>query len=268
VTKTLWHACRLAAVIGWAAAVGAGCGSGPTLDPNQSPEAAYAAAKDDMQSGAYESAIKNLNRVEALGAGTLLAQQAQLDLAFVQWKTSENEAALATLDRFVKYNPSSPALDYALYLRGLVNFNDNLGLLGLLSRQDLSERDQQASRDAWESFKQLVDRFPESRYAADARLRMDYITNALAEHELHVARYYFRRGAYLAAANRARQAVQDFPRAPAAEEGLYIMGVAYERLDLPVLRDDALRVLKTNFPESRFLAEGMLEPERPWWRLW
>ena len=120
----------------------------------------------------------------------------QLDLAYAQYRSGERAAALATLDRFIKLHPSSPALDYALYLRGLVNFNDNLGFLGSLAQQDLSERDQQASRDAYQSFSQLVTQFPQSRYAEDARARMDYIVNALAAYEVHVARYYFRRGAY------------------------------------------------------------------------
>lgn len=266
---TLWRVWRNPAPWILAAALLAGCGSTPSNDPGiDTAEAAYRAAKDDIDAGAYEAAIRNLTRVEALGAGTLLAQQAQLDLAWVQWKTGEREAALATLDRFVKFNPSSPAYDYALYLRGVVNFNDNLGLFGSISGQDLSERDQQASRDAWQAFKQLVEQFPDSRYSADARLRMGYIVNALASHEVHVARYYFMRGAYVAAANRAQRAVAEFQSAPAAEEALYILAESYDRLDLPVLRDDAQRVLKSSFPGSRFLAEGLRPPDQPWWRFW
>ena len=270
---TLWPVRRDAAPLIAAAllcmALLGGCGSTPGSGPqHQTAEAAYAAAKEDMEAGSYESAIRNLNKVEALGAGTLLSQQAQIDLAYVQWKTGERAAALATLDRFVKFHPSSPALDYALYLRGLANFNDDLGLLGSLSRQDLAERDQQASRDAWQAFKQLLDQFPESRYASDARLRMDYIVNALARHELYVARYYYRRGAYVAAVNRAQRAVADFQNSPAAEEALYIMVISYDRLALPQLRDDAERVLKQNFPDSRYLAEGLRDPEKAWWQFW
>lgn len=248
----------------------AGCGSSPKEDPlsTTAVEKLYADAKDDMQSGSYERAIKTLERVEGRAAGTLLSQQAQLDLAYLRFRTGERAEALATLDRFIKLNPSSPALDYALYLRGVVNFNDNLGLFGRLSRQELSERDQQASRDAYQSFKQLVDQFPQSKYAPDARTRMDYIVNALANYELHVARYYLRRGAYVAAANRAQQAVKEFPQTPAAEEALYIMTQCYERLELPQLRDDAARVLHQNFPASRFLSEGTGGPKKPWWQLW
>ncbi len=245
------------------------CGTNPKDENSQQAvERLYADAKDDMNAGNYESAAKLLERVEGRAAGTLLSQQATLDLAYVYYKSNERAQALSTLDRFIKLHPSSPALDYALYLRGLVNFNDNRGIFGNLANQDLSERDQQASRDAHQSFKQLVDQFPNSRYTADARVRMDYIVNTLAEYELHVARYYYRRGAFLAAANRAQQAVQEFQQAPAIEEALYIMAQSYDRLGLPQLRDDADRVLKKNFPNSRFLAQGVGERKRAWWQFW
>jgi outer membrane protein assembly factor BamD len=245
----------------------AACSSTPK-DDQQSAEKLYAQARDDIASGSYDNAIKALERVEGRAAGTLLAQQAQIELAYAYWKSGEKAQALSTLDRFIKLNPSSPALDYAMYLRGLVNFNDDLGLFGKLSRQDLSERDQQASRDAYQSFKQLVDQFPASKYTPDARMRMDYIVNALANYEVHVARYYYRRGAYLAAANRAQQAVLEYERAPATEEALYIMARSYDRLGLDKLRDDADRVLKQNFPNSSFLSNGVRERQRAWWQLW
>jgi outer membrane protein assembly factor BamD len=171
------------------------------------------------------------------------------------------------LDRFIRLNPSSPGLDYAFYLQGLVNFNDNLGFLGSLSRQDLSERDQQASRDSYRSFRQLVEQFPQSAYAADAQLRMDYIVNSLAAYELHVARYYFRRGAYVAAANRAQQAVRDFQQSPSAREALAIMVQSYDRLGLTELRDDAQRVLAQNSPGEAVRIGGG-QRAKPWWQLW
>jgi outer membrane protein assembly factor BamD len=247
-----------------------GCSSPPKEDPNSAAavERLYADAKEDMAGGSYDKAIKTLERVEGRAAGTLLAQQATLDLAYAQYRSSERAAALATLDRFIKLHPSSPALDYALYLRGLVNFNDNLGVLGSWTDQDLSERDQQASRDAYQSFKQLVTQFPQSRYAEEARGRMDYIVNALANYELHVARYYLRRGAFLAAANRSQQVVQDYPQTPANEEALFIMQLCYERLGLEQLRADTERVLKQNFPNSQFSADGVRQTQRAWWRLW
>ena len=262
----LW---RRAAMLA-AAVVLSSCGSTPKEDTStqQSVDKLYAEAKDDMSSGGYDRAIKSLERVEGRAAGTLLAQQAQLDLAYSYWKTGERAQALSTLDRFIRLNPSSPALDYALFLRGLVNFNDDLGLFGKVSRQDLSERDQQASRDAYQSFKQLTDQFPQSRYAADARTRMDYIVNALAAYEVHVARYYYRRGAYVAAVNRAQQALLEFQRAPAIEEALFIMARSYDRLGLESLRDDADRVLRQNFPNSPYLTGEGPPSNRSWWQFW
>ena len=248
-----------------------GCGSTkPKEDPNSTEaiEKLYAEAKDDISSGSLESGIKKLERVEGRAAGTLLAQQAELDLAYAHFKGGERPEALATIERFSKLHPSSPALDYALYLRGIINFNDNLGILGDLARQDLSERDQQASRDAYQSFKQLVDQFPQSKYSDDARVRMDYIVNALSDYEVHVARYYFRRGAYVAAANRAKQAVTEFPQSSGIEEALYIMARSYDRLGLDTLRDDADRVLHTNFPNSRFTSEGIRAKPKAWWQFW
>ena len=260
---------RAAAITGMALTLVA-CSSAPKQDPNSTAavERLYADAKDDMASGSYDKAIKTLERVEGRAAGTLLAQQATLDLAYAQYRTAERAAALATLDRFIKLNPSSPGLDYALYLRGLVNFNDNLGILGALARQDLSERDQQASRDAYQSFRQLVTQFPQSRYADDARARMDYIVNALADYEVHVARYYLRRGAFLAAANRAQQAVLEYPQTPANEEALHIMLASYERLGLDQLRTDTERVLKQNFPAGRFGPDAVRQAKRAWWQFW
>jgi outer membrane protein assembly factor BamD len=251
----------------------AGCGTSWFAKPADAntPEAVYRGAKEEMASGGWDRAIKELQRVEGLAAGTLLGQQAILDLAYSQWRGADKPAALATLDRFIKQNPSSPALDYALYLRGVVNFNDNLGLFGALSGQRLAERDQRASRDAWASFKQLVDQFPQSRYAEDARVRMNFIMNSLAENEVAVARYYMRRGAWVAALGRAQTAVTEFQQSPAGEEALAIMIEAYERLDMKPLRDSTVRVLQANYPQSRFLAENAsqaTQAARPWWRLW
>lgn len=245
------------------------CGTSPKDDEaRNSPEKLYEDAKDDLNSGAYDKAIKTLERLEGRAAGTLLAQQALLDQAYAQWRSGERVLAIAALDRFIKLHPSSPAMDYALYLKGVINFNDNLGMLSSVSRQNLSERDQQASRDAYQAFRQVVEQYPTSKYAPDARARMDYIVNSLAEYEVHVARYYFRRGAFLAAANRAQQAVRDYQQAPVTEEALYILATSYDRLGLADLRDDADRVLKKNFPDSRHIQGGVRVPERAWWQFW
>jgi outer membrane protein assembly factor BamD len=233
-----------------------------------SPEKLYAEAKDEAAAGSYERAQKLYERLEGRAAGTLLAQQAQLERAYLLYKTAERAQALAVVERFIRLNPTSPALDYAMYLQGLINFNDTMGFLSSFSRQDLSERDQQAARESYQSFKQLIEQFPRSVYADDARLRMNYIVNSLANYEVHVARYYFRRGAFVAAANRAQQAVQEFQQSPAAEEALFIMAQSYDRLGLAELRDDAERVLRQNFPNSEFAARGLSAPTRAWWQFW
>jgi len=232
------------------------------------PERLYTEAKEEAAAGAYEKAIKLYERLEGRAAGTVLAQQAQLERAYLLWKTRETAQALSTIERFLKLHPTSPAYDYALYLQGLINFNDSLGFLGTLASQDLSERDQQASRDAYQSFRQLTERFPQSAYAEDARLRMNYIVNSLAAYEVHVASYYFRRGAYIAAANRAQQAVTEFQNSPAAEEALYIMTQSYDRLGLTQLRDDADRVLRSSFPNTKVYENGLGNKQTSWWKPW
>ena len=246
----------------------AGCSSTPKDDDRASVEKLYASAKEDLASGSYDLAVKQLERVEGRAAGTLLAQQAMLDLAYAKWRLNERVEAITTLDRFIKLHPSSPALDYALYFKGVVNFNETMGFLSGISRQDLSERDQQAARDSNQAFEQLVQTFPDSKYSDDARARMGYITNALAEYELHVARYYYRRAAYVAAANRAQLAVREYPQSPAVEEALYIMAASYDKLGLEQLRSDAERVLTLNYPETRYIKNGVRVPERAWWQFW
>jgi len=251
-----------------ALAVLVGCSSTPKDDDRNSVEKLYAEAKDDLASGSYDQAVKQLERVEGRAAGTLLAQQAMLDLAYAKWRLGERVDAITALDRFIRLHPSSPAMDYALFLKGVVNFNETMGFMSAISRQDLSERDQQASRDSYQAFEQLVQAYPESKYSDDARARMDYIVNSLAEYELHVARYYYQRQAFVAAANRAQLAVREYPRTPAVEEALYIMAASYDKLGLPQLRDDAERVLKQNYPQTRYIKNGVRVPERAWWQFW
>jgi len=161
--------------------------------------------------------------------------------------------AQVALDRFMRLHPASPAMDYALYLKGLVTFNDNLGFLGALSQQDLSERDQKAAKDSFESFRQLITRFPQSNYSADARTRLTHIVNSLSQYEVHVARYYHRRGAHVAAINRAQTALTDYPGTPALEEALHLLVSSYDALGMNDLRNDARRVLSASYPNSRFL---------------
>ncbi|KLN55915.1 outer membrane protein assembly factor BamD [Variovorax paradoxus] len=252
-----------------AALLAAGCSS-TSVDKtaNWSPNRIYAEAKDEAGSGAYDKAVPLYEKLEGRAAGTPLAQQAQLEKAYAQYKSGEKANAIATIDRFLKLHPASPAIDYALYLKGVINFNDDLGMFAFLTRQDLSERDQKAAKESFESFKELATRFPESRYTPDARQRMNYIVNSLAQYEVHVARYYYSRGAYLAAINRAQLALSDYREVPALEEALYIIVRSYDALGMKDLRDDAQRVLTTNYPQSEYLARGFKGKDDPWWKVW
>jgi outer membrane protein assembly factor BamD len=263
---------KLSVVYAALLAIGAllgGCSSTPVdKTAAMSPAVIYAEAKDEMGSGQWERAIALLEKLEGRAAGTPLAQQAQLDKAYAQFKTSEPAQAIATLDRFMKLHPVSPAMDYALYLKGLVNFNDDLGLFSAITRQDLSERDQKAAKESFETFKELVTRFPDSKYAKDARQRMLYTVGTLAQNEVHIARYYFKRGAYLAAINRAQIAISDYREVPALEEALYIIYRSYDALGVTQLRDDTKRILDLNYPSSQFVANGFKGDADPWWKVW
>lgn len=248
----------------------AGCASTPEADKTASwsPNKIYAEAKDEASSGAYDKAIPLYEKLEGRAAGTPLAQQAQLDKAYAQYKGGEQAQALATLNRFIKLHPASPALDYAFYLKGLVNFNDNLGIFGSLTRQDLSERDQNAAKESFESFKELVSRFPDSRYTPDARQRMSYIINSLAQSEVHVARYYYSRGAYVAAINRAQTAIADYRDVPALEEATYILYKSYDALGMTELRDDTLRIMEKSYPQSRYTGKSLKAADTAWYKFW
>ena len=221
-----------------------------------SPNKIYSEAKDELQAGAYKNAIELFEKLEGRAAGTPLAQQAQLEKAYAHYKFSEPAQAIATIDRFLKLHPASPAIDYALYLKGIISFNDDLGLFSAITRQDLSERDQKAAKESFESFKELSTRFPESRYTPEALQRMTYIVNSLAKYEVHVARYYYTHGAYLAAINRAQTALTEYRDVPVQEQALVLMIQSYDALGLQELRDDSRRVLEKNFPQSDFLTGG------------
>ena len=227
----------------------------------------YSEAKDALDGGDYTRAVKLYEKLEGRYPFGRYAQQAQIDTAYANYKDGETAAALAAVDRFIQLHPSHPNIDYAYYLKGLINFNDNLGWLGRFSGQDLSERDPKAARAAYDAFQTLITRYPDSKYTPDATLRMQYIVNALAQHEVHAARYYYRRGAYLAAVNRAQQALKDYDGAPANEEALYIMVRSYDSLGMKDLRDDAARVMERNYPNSDFIKYGQRRKDKSWWEV-
>ncbi|HPT48754.1 MAG TPA: outer membrane protein assembly factor BamD [Accumulibacter sp.] len=250
----------------------AGCGLLPAEKDETvgwSANKLYAAAKDALTEGSYTKAIKYFEKLESRYPYGRYAQQAQIEIAYAYWKDLEPASAISACDRFIKLHPNHPNVDYVYYLRGLINFNEDLGLLGSISNQDMTERDPKGARESFETFKELATRFPDSKYTPDAILRMRYLVNALASLELHVARYYMKRGAYLAAANRAQYALKTYPDAPAGEEALFIMIKAYDQLGLNDLRDDTDRIMRKNFPNSSYYARGLtLSREEPWWKLW
>ena len=227
----------------------------------------YDSAREAQADGAWDKAAKYYEKLEARYPYGRYAQQAQLELGYVYWKAGEPGSALAACDRFIKLHPTHPAVDYAYYLKGLINFNEDLGWAGYISTQDPTERDPKALRESFDAFRELATRFPNSKYTPDAIQRMNYLVNAMASHEVHVARYYYNRGAYVAAANRAQNAIKTYPTAPSIEEAMYILIAAYDKLGMPDLRDDADRVLRANFPDSKFYETGLANKKK-WWHLW
>lgn len=228
----------------------------------------YEEAKDEMSKGGYERAISYFEKLEARYPYGRYAQQSQLEIAYAHYRNGDPASAITACDRFIKLHPNHPAVDYAYYLKGVVNFYEDQSTLARWSGQDPTERDPRSALDSFAAFKELVNRFPKSKYAADATARMNYLVNGLASHEVHVARYYFERGAYVAAVNRAQYAIKTYPETPAVEEALYIAARAYEKLGMKELKADAERVLRTNFPNSPVLEGGTLRPAPPWWKIW
>ncbi len=229
----------------------------------------YSEATDKLNDADFAKCGKYFEKLEARFPFGPYSQQAQINAAYCYWKAQEQAQALVAIDRFIKLHQGSPSLDYAYYLKGLITFNDDLGWLGKFTGQDLSERDPKAAKEAFESFKVVVERFPNSKYEPDALDRMRYIVNSLAEADVIVARFYYQRGAYLAAANRAQLVIRDYDRAPAVEEALYILTKSYEKLGMVQLSNDSARVFKLNFPDSQMMTTGQrVQKERKWWQFW
>jgi len=228
----------------------------------------YSEAKDELNEGGFEKSITYFEKLESRFPFGSYAQQAQMDIAYAYYRLNEQKEGVAAADRFIKLHPNHPNVDYIYYLRGLINFNDRTSIFDTIADQDNTERDPKAMRDAFDSFKLLAERFPNSPYTADALLRMKYLVNAMAQSEVHVARYYFRRGAFVSAANRAQAAVKEYPNTPAVEEALFIMMRSYEALGQKQLRDDTERVIQATYPNSPYYNGGPALKEKPWWKLW
>ena len=246
----------------------AGCNLLPEVKDetaNWTAEQIYKDAHESLQASNYTRAIKLFDTLESRFPYGRLAQQAILEGAYANYRQGEATSAIAACDRFIRTYPNHPNVDYAYYLKGLVNFREDQGLLGYVVETDLSERDPKMTKEAYGAFRELVTRFPDSKYAADSAERMRYLTNALAGYEVHVARYYYNRGAYIAAANRAQQALVSYPQTPSNEHALDVMERSYRQMGLQQLADDAHRILEKTYPQSVYIA-GV--PDKPWWKFW
>ncbi len=240
-------------------ALSVGCASDPRGGGDDEASAAelYGQAKQALAAGDYQNAIERYQKLESRFPYGQHAEQAQLEVAFAHHKNAEPELALAAADRFIRLHPTHPNVDYAYYLKGLVSsIEEKRGIIDRLSgSNDLSDRDPQSARDAFYAFRELATRFPESRYADDAKLRMAYLLNTLAKHDIGVARYYLRRGAYVAVVNRAKYVIENYQDTPSVEDALGLMAMAYREMHMSVLVQDTLRVLRLNYPSSRYFSQ-------------
>jgi outer membrane protein assembly factor BamD len=210
----------------------------------------YSEARESMNEGNYQTAVEYLDKIQARYPFGRYAQQAQIDTIYCQYKDGEPDAAIAAADRFIKANPRHPYVDYAYYMKGLVNFQRSNTLFDRLAPVDRAKTDTNTARQSYNDFSELVRKFPNSQYAEDSRQRILFLHNNLAAYEVHVADYYLRRGAYVAAVNRAKYVLETYARTPVTENALSIMTQAYVRMDMPQLAADSLRVLERNYPQS------------------
>ncbi len=211
-------------------------------------ERLYSEAKAALNTGDYYAAIEYYAQLEARFPFGPYAQQALLETAYAHYKDGEPELAIATIDRFMRVYPLNPSMDYAFYLRGLTHFTRDIGLFEKYIPRDESQRDPGSARFALKDFTTLVNRYPDSIYTTDAVQRIVYLRNSLARHEVNVAQYYMKRGSYVAALNRGKYVIENYPRTPATPDALLVMAKAYKVLDLNELSDDVLRVLELNYP--------------------
>ncbi|MDS4021166.1 MAG: outer membrane protein assembly factor BamD [Candidatus Competibacter sp.] len=235
------------------AALLAGCSLLPEkIDETKgwSAQRLYSEAKDSMNDGNYQTALEYLDKIQARYPFGRYAQQAQLDTIFIQYRDNEPDAAIAAADRFIKANPRHPYVDYAYYMKGLVNFNRSNTLVERLAPTDRAKTDTNTARQSYNDFSELVRKFPDSKYAEDARQRMLFLHTSLAAYEVNVADFYLRRGAYVAAVNRSKYVLETYARTPASARALSIMTQAYVKMGMPQLAADSLRVLERNYPQS------------------
>jgi outer membrane protein assembly factor BamD len=238
-------------VAGVVIALGLGGCASITEDPTAkwTVEQFYTEAHTALEEKNYQQAIDNFNKLEARYPYGPYAEQAQLEIAYAHYKNDEPVAAVGAADRFIKQYPTHPNVDYAYYIRGLASYDPRQNFLEVFAPQDPTARDASAAREAFGYFKDLVTRFPNSKYAEDSVLRMNYLRNGLAGYEIHVADYYMRRKAWAAAASRGKYVVENYQRTPAVADALAIMVTAYRNMQMKDLADDAEKVLKLNYPD-------------------
>ena len=229
------------------------------------PAAVYERARSSLDNQDYENAIRLYEALVARYPFVPEARQARLDLIYAYYKGRESESALDQADTFIRENPTHPRIDYAWYVKGLVDFERSANLLERWFEVDLDARPPQTARRSLNSFRKLLEEFPKSEYAHDARRRMIHLRNRLADYDLHVARYYVEREAWIGAARRARETIEQYDGAPAVREALEILILSYDRLDMQELAAQAREVYVANYGAA---AEKAATARKPWWRFW
>jgi outer membrane protein assembly factor BamD len=232
----------------------------------QGPEALYQQAKRSLRAYDFNASIKMYEALTARFPFTNEARQARLDLIYAYYRAGESESAIDAADQFIRENPTHPRVDYAWYIKGLTDFERTPNILERFFRVDLTERPPTTARKSFAAFKTVVEQYPRSDYAHDARKRMVFLRNRLAEYEVNVAAYYLRRGAYVAAAQRAKGAIEQYDGAPAMREALEIMIESYERLDLKALAVQSRQVYDANFQGT--IREARAAANKSWWQFW
>lgn len=260
-------------VIAVAAALSA-CANTSTVDKeaqktqNWTIDQLYNEARNELNGNNYTRAVSLYELLRSREPDGRYVEQASIETAYAHYKNEEKEKALAAIARFQQQFPASVDMDYALYLKGLILFDEDQSFLNRLASQDWSDRDPAANRKAFYAFEELVQKYPNSKYAEDSRKRMSQLVDALGGHEIAIARYYAKRGAWIAANNRAQRVIEKFQNTRYVEEALAIMVFSYKKMDKPQLADDVQRVLQQNFPQSPYLQKDWVADDMPWWRYW
>ena len=237
----------------------AGCSSSDDAEEqaalaNMGAQQMYQQAQQNMQAGNFSAASNTLSALDSRYPFGPLSHQVQLDLIYSYYKSGKIDETVATIDRFIRLNPNHADVDYAFYMRGLTNMEADNNLFQEMVGIDNTDRDPTKSKQAFDDFRRLIQQFPDSKYAADARKRMVFIKNRLAKYEVAIARFYMRREAYIAAANRGKYILEHYPDSNQVQQALEIMVECYDQLELTELKDNAMKTLKLNFPNSEFIS--------------